>query len=191
MRSASERGANPAGPDAKFARLGGARRVWAIDGEARRVVRLHDVISRRFREVHSAVPVMSCSCAAPRKRCGKDSCNCISRPIPGKCCSGCSGGMEATVRAYGGDLRQGLAASRDGPRAIARWTAGLRSAMNATPHSSQPFAMLRSPSNMVCSLSTPRSTPHAHSRRRGTPSGGGATKSSISAPHSRVSRASS
>ena len=33
-------------------------------------------------------------------------------------------GIEATVRAYGGDLRQGFAASRDGPRTITRWTSG-------------------------------------------------------------------
>jgi hypothetical protein len=42
-------------------------------------------------------------------------------------------GMEPTIRAYGGDLRQGLAAARDSPRTIARWTSALRSAMNATP----------------------------------------------------------
>jgi hypothetical protein len=32
------------------------------------------------------------------------------------------GRMAATIQAYGGDLRQGLAASRDGPRTITRWT---------------------------------------------------------------------
>src|SRR5439155_6585935 len=42
-------------------------------------------------------------------------------------------GMEATVRAYGGDLQQGFAAARDGPRTITRWTGALRSAMNAVP----------------------------------------------------------
>jgi len=36
-------------------------------------------------------------------------------------------GMEVTVRAYGGDLRQGFAAARDGPRSITRWTGALRS----------------------------------------------------------------
>ena len=42
-------------------------------------------------------------------------------------------GVEATVSAYGGDLRQGFAAARDGPRTITRWTTGLRNAMNAMP----------------------------------------------------------
>jgi serine/threonine protein phosphatase 1 len=42
-------------------------------------------------------------------------------------------GVEATLRAYGGDLQQGLAAARGGPRTITRWTSGLRSAMNAVP----------------------------------------------------------
>ena len=47
-------------------------------------------------------------------------------------------GVEATVRAYGGDLRQGFAATRDGPRTITRWTGALRAAMNADagPHQS-------------------------------------------------------
>jgi serine/threonine protein phosphatase 1 len=52
-------------------------------------------------------------------------------------------GMEATVRAYGGDPLQGLAASRDGARAIARWTAGLRSAVNAAPGHTPFFSALR------------------------------------------------
>src|SRR5207247_9082604 len=42
-------------------------------------------------------------------------------------------GIEATVEAYGGELRLGFAATRDGPRLITRWTSGLRSAMNAAP----------------------------------------------------------
>ena len=42
-------------------------------------------------------------------------------------------GVEATVRAYGGELQHGFAASRDGPRTITRWTSGLRNAMNAVP----------------------------------------------------------
>jgi serine/threonine protein phosphatase 1 len=42
-------------------------------------------------------------------------------------------GIEATVRAYGGKMRDGYAASRDGPRTLTRWTAALRSAMNAAP----------------------------------------------------------
>jgi hypothetical protein len=52
-------------------------------------------------------------------------------------------GIEATVRAYGGDLRQGFAASRDGPRTITRWTSALRSAMNAAEGHSTLFAALR------------------------------------------------
>ena len=42
-------------------------------------------------------------------------------------------GVGATIEAYGGDLRQGFAASRDGPRTITRWTTALRNAMNAAP----------------------------------------------------------
>jgi len=52
-------------------------------------------------------------------------------------------GMETTVRAYGGDLRQGFAAARDGPRTITRWTGGLRSAMNAAPGHTTLFSALR------------------------------------------------
>src|SRR5690349_3164246 len=52
-------------------------------------------------------------------------------------------GIAATVRAYGGDLRQGFAASRDGPRTITRWTSTLRSAMNATPGHAALFSALR------------------------------------------------
>ena len=52
-------------------------------------------------------------------------------------------GMETTVRAYGGDLRQGFAAARDGPRTITRWTGRLRSAMNAAPGHTTLFSALR------------------------------------------------
>src|SRR5580693_1172209 len=52
-------------------------------------------------------------------------------------------GVEATVRAYGGVLRQGFAASRDGPRTITRWTTGLRAAMNAAEGHTTLFATLR------------------------------------------------
>ena len=52
-------------------------------------------------------------------------------------------GVEATVRAYGGDLRFGFAATRDGPRLITRWTSGLRNAMNAVPGHTGLFAQLR------------------------------------------------
>ena len=54
-----------------------------------------------------------------------------------------SAGMEATVRAYGGDLRQGFAATRDGPRMITRWTGALRNVMNATPGHTTLFSALR------------------------------------------------
>jgi serine/threonine protein phosphatase 1 len=52
-------------------------------------------------------------------------------------------GMETTLRAYGGDLRQGFAACRDGARTITRWTGALRDAMNATPGHTALFAALR------------------------------------------------
>src|ERR1700758_3849123 len=52
-------------------------------------------------------------------------------------------GMEATVRAYGGDLQQGFAATRDGPRTITRWTGALRRVMNATPGHTTLFSALR------------------------------------------------
>jgi len=52
-------------------------------------------------------------------------------------------GVEATVKAYGGDLRQGFAATRDGPRTITRWTSGLRTAMNAATGHTTLFASLR------------------------------------------------
>jgi serine/threonine protein phosphatase 1 len=52
-------------------------------------------------------------------------------------------GVEATLRAYGGELRQGLAAARAGPQALARWTSGLQSAMNAAPGHRMLFSALR------------------------------------------------
>jgi len=52
-------------------------------------------------------------------------------------------GMEAAVRAYGGDLRQGFAVARDGPRTITRWTGALRGAMNASPGHTTLFSALR------------------------------------------------
>jgi serine/threonine protein phosphatase 1 len=52
-------------------------------------------------------------------------------------------GVEATLRAYGGDLRQGLAAARSGPQALARWTSALQSAMNAAPGHRMLFSALR------------------------------------------------
>ena len=65
-------------------------------------------------------------------------------PNPGKVLQWMvSAGMEATVQAYGGDLRQGFAATRDGPRTITRWTGALRSAMNITPGHTTLFSALR------------------------------------------------
>ena len=52
-------------------------------------------------------------------------------------------GVEATVQAYGGELRQGFAASRDGPRTMTRWTSALRDAMNVAPGHTALFATLR------------------------------------------------
>lgn len=52
-------------------------------------------------------------------------------------------GIEATIAAYGGELRLGFAASRDGPRMITRWTSALRTAMNAMPGHTTLFAGLR------------------------------------------------
>lgn len=52
-------------------------------------------------------------------------------------------GVDATIRAYGGELRQGFAAARDGPRTITRWTTGLRNAMNAVPGHTTLFSNLR------------------------------------------------
>jgi serine/threonine protein phosphatase 1 len=52
-------------------------------------------------------------------------------------------GVEATVRAYGGELRHGFAATRDGPLTITRWTTTLRNAMNAQPGHTALFGRLR------------------------------------------------
>jgi hypothetical protein len=52
-------------------------------------------------------------------------------------------GIEATLRAYGGELRHGLAATRDGPRTITRWTTALRETMNAAPGHTALLASLR------------------------------------------------
>lgn len=52
-------------------------------------------------------------------------------------------GVEASICAYGGELRHGFAASRDGPRTITRWTSGLREAMNAAPGHTALFGRLR------------------------------------------------
>ncbi len=51
-------------------------------------------------------------------------------------------GVGATLAAYGADPDQGFAACREGPRAITRWTSGLRAALNATPGHSQLLSAL-------------------------------------------------
>jgi hypothetical protein len=53
MESAPEQGVNGVRLGNKFARLWGARRIWAIasiNGAAQRLVRLHDTIGNRFQE---------------------------------------------------------------------------------------------------------------------------------------------
>src|SRR5260370_1329414 len=42
-------------------------------------------------------------------------------------------GVGATLAAYGAELRQGLAAARDGALALTRWTTSLRAAVDARP----------------------------------------------------------
>jgi serine/threonine protein phosphatase 1 len=42
-------------------------------------------------------------------------------------------GVGPTIESYGGDLRQGEAAAREGARAIARWTSALRALMGQHP----------------------------------------------------------
>jgi hypothetical protein len=52
-------------------------------------------------------------------------------------------GVEATLHGYGGDLKQGFAAARAGPRALARWTSALQSAFNQAPGHRTLFSALR------------------------------------------------
>lgn len=166
--------------DTKFARLRGARRVWAVasvHGEAERLRRLHDRIGERFadhdRIVYlgnylghgSAVAATIDELLDFRRRL-------LARPHglvcdivylrgaqeemwqkllqlqfaqnPGEVLTWMvREGVEATVRAYGGELRHGFAASRDGPLTMTRWTSGLRNAMNAAPGHTTLFANLR------------------------------------------------
>jgi serine/threonine protein phosphatase 1 len=164
----------------KFARLRGARRVWAVSsvhGEGARLRRLHDRIAARFvdgdRIVYlgnylgrgSAVAATIDELLDFRRRV-------LARPRnfacdvvflrgaqeemwqkllqlqfaqnPGEVLAWMvREGVEATVQAYGGELRQGFAASRDGPLTMTRWTSGLRNAMNAAPGHTTLFAGLR------------------------------------------------
>ena len=52
-------------------------------------------------------------------------------------------GLGPTVRAYGGDVQRGLAATRDGSRTITRWTSALRSAINDCPGHTRLLSSLR------------------------------------------------
>ena len=52
-------------------------------------------------------------------------------------------GGEATLRAYGGEARLGLAATRDGAVAMTRWTSGLREAMRRQPGHNSFMSVLR------------------------------------------------
>jgi len=168
-----------AAPD-RFARLRGARRVWAVasvHGEARRLSRLHDLIGARFAQGDRLVylgnylghgedvrATINELLDFRRRVLGRPSgfaCDVVYlrgaqeemwqkllqlqfAPNPTEVLSFMvQAGVEATVLAYGGDLRQGFAAARDGPRTITRWTSGLRAAMNAAEGHSTLFAALR------------------------------------------------
>ncbi len=180
MGSAPEEGVNGARLEKKFARLWGARRIWAIasiNGAAQRLVRLHDTISNRFQEGDRVVYLgnyvgygdavlatidellnfrrrvlgrqhgFACDVALLRgaqEEMWQKLLQLQFAPNPREVLQWMvSAGMEATVRAYGGDLRQGFAAARDGPITITRWTGALRSVMNATPGHTALFSALR------------------------------------------------
>lgn len=164
----------------KFARLRGARRIWAVGsvhGEVSRLSRLHDLIGARFspgdrlvylgnylghgedvaatidelldfrRRVVGRTNGFACDVAYLRgaqEEMWQKLLQLQFAPNPTEVLSWMvRAGIEATVRAYGGDLRQGFAAARDGPRTITRWTSGLRTAMNAAEGHSTLFAALR------------------------------------------------
>jgi len=166
--------------DAKFAELEGARRVWAvgaINGEAGRLIHLHDIISERFQERDRVVYLGNYVGYGPAVLATIDELLDFRRrvmgrrngftchvaflrgtqeemwqkllqlqfaPNPGEVLRWMvAAGMDATIRAYGGDLHQGLSASRDGPRTITRWTSALRSTMNAVPGHTALFSALR------------------------------------------------
>jgi serine/threonine protein phosphatase 1 len=164
----------------KFARLRGARRVWAVSsvhGEVGRLLRLHDQIGERFaqgdrlvylgnylghgEDVGATINELLDFRRRVLGRTNGFACDVVYlrgaqeemwqkllqlqfAPNPTELLSWMvRAGVEATVRAYGGDLRQGFAAARDGPRTITRWTSGLRAAMNAAEGHSTLFAALR------------------------------------------------
>jgi serine/threonine protein phosphatase 1 len=152
MRPAPDRGAAVASPDARFARLRAAQRVWAIaviDGKAQRLAHLHDSISERFRDGDRVVYLGNYLGPAGavlatidelldfRRRVlgrrGGGACRCrlfargargdVAKaaelqfaPNPGELLQwNVPAGVETTIRAYGGDLRQGFAACRTAP----------------------------------------------------------------------------
>jgi hypothetical protein len=166
--------------DQKFAGLPGARRVWAvgaINGEARRLTHLHDIICERFQDRDRIVYLgnyVGCGSAVlatidelldfRRRVMGRwhgSTCHVVFlrgrqeemwqkllqlqfAPNPSEVLQWMvAAGMGATISAYGGDLHQGFAASRDGPRTITRWTGALRGMMNATPGHTALFSALR------------------------------------------------
>jgi hypothetical protein len=166
--------------DGRFAKLGRARRIWAvasIDAAARRLVWLHDAISEKFEDGDRIVYLgnyVGCGDAVlatidelldfRRRGLGRRhgfACDVIFlrgaqeemwqkllqlqfAPNPGEVLQWMvAAGMEPTVRAYGGDLKQGFAACRDGPSTITRWTGALRSAMNAKSGHTALFSALR------------------------------------------------
>lgn len=157
----------------------GARRVWAIaavHAQARRLARLHDLISERFQDGDRIVYLgnylghgeavfatigelldfrsrvlarargFACDVALLRgaqEEMWQKLLQLQFAPNPGEVLQWMvSAGIETTVNAYGGDLRQGFAATRDGPRTITRWTGALRSAMNAAPGHTTLFSAL-------------------------------------------------
>ena len=166
--------------DGKFARIRGARRIWAvaaIHGEAERLSRLHDQIAARFADgdrivylgnylghggaviatISELIDFRSRIMARPRGF----TCDVVFlrgaqeemwqkllqlqfAQNPGEVLGWMvRNGIEATVQAYGADLGQGYAASRDGPRTITRWTTGMRNAMNARPGHTALLSTLR------------------------------------------------
>ena len=164
----------------KFARLRGARRIWAISsihGEAERLARLHDRMAARFTEGDRVVYLGNYIGYGNAVRATLDELLDFRRRVlakpggftcdvvflrgaqeemwqkllqlqfaanPGEVLSWMvRAGIEATVQAYGGELRQGFAATRDGPRTITRWTGALRNAMNAAAGHTNLFATLR------------------------------------------------
>jgi serine/threonine protein phosphatase 1 len=166
--------------DRKFARLGDARRIWAvgaIHGEAEKLARLHDLIGARFAprdrivylgnylgfggEVAATIDELLDFRRRVLGRPHGFACDVVYlrgaqeemwqkllqlqfAPNPPEVLTWMvRAGIEPTLRAYGGDLRQAFAAARDGPRTITRWTSALRTAMNAAAGHTTLFAALR------------------------------------------------